>query len=240
MNGPRFNQRNLQHALALLCKFGGSDLFITFTANPAWREVQDTLLPNQSVHKCPDLVARVFHQKLESLLDDIMNKNIFGEALSYVYTVEYQKCGLPHVHLLLFLDRMSCLSTPESIDQLISTELPDEETHPRLFALVKQFMIHGPCGPGLVSSCMDDHGFCTKIFPKPFRERTEITGDSFVLARHRDDGCFIRIGNNFVDNRSVVSYCLYLTLRYEAHINVECTAGFHAVKYVYKVCFSSS
>jgi hypothetical protein len=38
-----------------------------------------------------------------------------------------------------------------------------------------------------------------------------------------------------MDNRSVISYCPYLTLRYEAHINVECTAGFHAIKYIYKV-----
>ena len=49
------------------------------------------------------------------------------------------------------------------------------------------------------------------------------------LVRYRN------IGPHFVDNRSVVSYCPYLTLHYNAHINVECTSGFHAVKYIYKV-----
>jgi hypothetical protein len=59
-SSPRFMQRNLQNALALLCKFGGSDLFVTFTANPAWREVQEALLPHQAAHERPDLIARVF------------------------------------------------------------------------------------------------------------------------------------------------------------------------------------
>ena len=111
-SGPRFMQRNLQNALALLRKFGGSDLFITFTANAAWREVQEALLPNQSTHDRSDLIARVFHLKFESLLDDIMKRDIFGKAIGYVYTVEYQKRGLPHTHLIVFLHRSARLSTP--------------------------------------------------------------------------------------------------------------------------------
>ena len=234
-SGPRFMQRNLQNALALLRKFGGSDLFITFTANSGWREVQEALLPSQTASDRPDLVARVFHLKFESLLDDITKQGIFGEALGFVYTVEYQKRGLPHTHLIVFLARAARLSTPEAVDKYISTELPDAMTHQRLFDLVKQFMIHGPCGPGTSSPCMDGRNQCSKRFPKSFRANTEITGDSFVHTRRRDDGRFIRVGNHYVDNRSVISYCPYLTLRYEAHINVECTAGFHAVKYIYKV-----
>ncbi|KAH9015617.1 hypothetical protein EDB84DRAFT_1232573, partial [Lactarius hengduanensis] len=40
-----------------------------------------------------------------------------------------------------------------------------------------------------------------------------------------------------VDNRSVISHSPYLLLKYNAHINVECTAGFHAVKYIYKYVY---
>ena len=192
------------------------------------------MLPGQSTTQRPDLVARVFHLKFESLLDEIMKKDIFGEAVAYAFTVEYQKRGLPHVHLVLFLARSSRLSTPEAVDKYISTEIPDEHDQPRLFNLIKQFMIHGPCGPGISSPCMNNNK-CTKLFPKPFRARTEITGDSLVHTRRRDDGRFIRVGAHYVDNRSVVSYSPYLTLRYEAPINVECTSGFHAVKYIYKV-----
>jgi hypothetical protein len=234
-SGPRFMQKNLQNALALLRKFGGSDLFITFTANPNWREVREALLPHQTPQDRPDIVARVFKLKFESLLHDIMQKAIFGKAEGYVYTVEYQKRGLPHTHLIVFLDRSARLSTPEAVDNVICTEFPDEAVSPQLFAIVKHFMVHGPCGPGHTSPCMDDKGKCTKHFPKSFREYTEITGDSYVQTRRRDTGRFITIGNACVDNRSVVSYSPYLLLRYETHINVECTAGFHAVKYIYKV-----
>ena len=152
-------------------------------------------------------------------------------------TVEYQKHGLPHIHLLLFLDCLSHLSTPETINKVISTKIPDEAAQPWLFTLIKQFMIHGLCSPRLVSPCMDEHVLCTKNFPKPFQECTEITDDSFVLTHWHDNRHFIQVGNEFVDNHFVVSYCPYLTLHYQAHINTECTAGFHAIKYVYKVMF---
>ena len=228
-------QWNLQNALTLLHKFGRSDLFITFTANASWCEVQDMLLPNQSAHECPNLITCVFHLKFESPLDDIMKKNIFSQAIGYIYTVKYQKCGLPHTHLIIFLNCSSQLATPEAVDKYISTEIPDENTHPWLFNLVKQFMVHSPCGPGLSSPCMDYHNQCMKNFPKPYLTNTKITRVSYMHTWHHDDGHFIRLGNHFVNNWYIVLYSPYLTLCYEAHINVECTAGFHAVKYIYKV-----
>jgi hypothetical protein len=123
-SGPRFIQKCLQDALALLRIYGGSDLFITFTANPAWPEITEALLPGQSANDRPDIIARMFHLKVALLLNDIMNKAAFGEALAYVYTVEYQKRGLPHIHLIVFLHPDSHLSTPERVDRFISTEFP--------------------------------------------------------------------------------------------------------------------
>jgi hypothetical protein len=127
---PRFMQQNLQNTLALLHKFGGSDLFITFTANPHWKEVEEALLPNQAPCERPDIIARVFQLKFSSLLEEIMWKNVFRNTVGYVYTIEYQKHGLPHAHLIVFLDRLSCLLSPQAVDRYISTEFPDEETQP--------------------------------------------------------------------------------------------------------------
>jgi hypothetical protein len=87
----------------LLRIYKSSDLFITFTANPAWLEVTEALLPGQFATNRPDIVACIFHLKVASLLDDIMNKEAFGEALAYVYTVEYQKRSVRHIHLIVFL-----------------------------------------------------------------------------------------------------------------------------------------
>ncbi len=41
------------------------------TANPNWPEIKDALFPGQSANERPDLVARVFHAKLTSLIKEI-------------------------------------------------------------------------------------------------------------------------------------------------------------------------
>ena len=234
-SGPRFMQRKLQDALALLRIFKGSDLFITFTANPAWREIQEALLPGQKACDRPDIVARVFHLKVLALLDDIMKRHVFGEAVAHVYTLEYQKRGLPHIHLIVFLHPDARLSTPERVDALISTEFPDESEQPELLELVKTHMVHGPCGPSNYSPCLDDKNECTRKFPRPFQDETDISGDAYAKTRRRNTGKTFCVRNTVVDNRNVVSYSPYLLSRYHAHINVECTSGFNAIKYIYKV-----
>ena len=56
----------------------------------------------------------------------------------------------------------------ELIDSVVSAEIPDEEMYPELYQLVKQHMIHGPCGyQNLNSPCMNkDKSKCTKKFSK--------------------------------------------------------------------------
>jgi hypothetical protein len=184
-------------------------------------------------------VARVFHLKVASLLDDIMEHGAFGEALAYVYTVEYQKRGLPHIHLVVFLHPNARLSTPERVDRFISTEFPDENVQPDLHDIIKTHMVHGPCGVAHYSPCLNHKNECSKGFPKPFQQETEISGVSYVKTRRRDTGISVNVRNTAVDNRSIVSYSPFLSKRYKAHINVECTTGFNAIKYLYKVCWLS-
>ena len=57
--GTRYMQQLCQDALAINRYFGGGDLFITMTANPAWPEIKDALLYNQTAAKHPDLIIRV-------------------------------------------------------------------------------------------------------------------------------------------------------------------------------------
>ena len=234
-SGPHFIQKCLQDALALLRIYNGSDLFITFTANPAWPEITENLLPGQSTNNRPDIVARVFHLKVTSLLDNIMNRSIFGDAVAYVYTVKYQKWGLPHIHLIIFLHPAAHLSTPERVDQYISTEFPDEHDDPELHNLVKTHMTHGPCGVAHYPPCLNDRNKCSKGFPKPFQEETEISGVLYVKTRRRDTGISINVRGATLKNGNIVSYLPILLQRYQAHINVECTTGFNAIKYIYKV-----
>ena len=94
----------------------------------------------------PDLVMCVFDMKKKALIKDIYKKGVFGQAVAYVYTIEFQKRGLPHMHLLIFLERGLKMLTPEDIDTAISAWWPDPETELKLFDMVKKCMVHGPCG----------------------------------------------------------------------------------------------
>jgi len=63
-----------------------------------------------------------------------------------MHTIEFQKRGLPRVHLLLFLHPNNKYPTSYEIDQIILEEIPSKEDDPELYILVQNHMIHGPCG----------------------------------------------------------------------------------------------
>ena len=94
----------------------------------------------------PNIVAKVFNQKVKILLEDVNKKSIFGKYIAYTYVIEFQKRGLPHMHMLLFIVKDNKVSNVDCVYTIISSEIPDEVRYPRLFSIVKQFMIHGPWG----------------------------------------------------------------------------------------------
>ena len=62
------------HDAMAICKFYGHlDLFITFTCNPLWPEIQHMLdyISGQRPNNRPDIISRVFKVKLTHLIDDI-------------------------------------------------------------------------------------------------------------------------------------------------------------------------
>ena len=61
-------------AMAVVRELGKPSYFITMTCNPKWKEIVDNLPNGLKAHQCPDLVARVFKMKLDSLLDDLRKK----------------------------------------------------------------------------------------------------------------------------------------------------------------------
>lgn len=63
-----------------------------------------------------------------------------------IYNVEFQKRGLPHAHILLFLHPDNKISSAEDIDKIISAEIPDSTESPELYEIIGDCMMHGPCG----------------------------------------------------------------------------------------------
>ena len=84
--GYRYMQQNFQDSLAVCKEYGHLDLFITFTCNPKWDEIQDAVRSSGSHDASvrPDLVARGFKMKLDAMISDFTNKNVLGRVLAGV------------------------------------------------------------------------------------------------------------------------------------------------------------
>ncbi|VDN19339.1 unnamed protein product [Cylicostephanus goldi] len=240
---------NLYHnAMAVAQRVGKPDLFITFTGNQDWPEIRENLVTKfDSWITDPLLCVRVFRLRLQSLIKEIIDKKMFGEVVALQYSVEFQKRGMPHAHILVTLKEK--LNTPDKIDAWISAELPqypsrddsDAAEKLQLFQLVTRFMVHRPCKTRPDFACrVKDPAFCDKHFPKPFREYTELTDDGYPLYRRRDNGRTAPVGRtkmNYVSNADVIPYNAYLLRKYMCHVNVECCCSITAFKYIYKYIY---
>nr|XP_027192716.1 uncharacterized protein LOC113787761 [Cicer arietinum] len=91
--GPRYRVQNYQDAMAICRYVGYPDLFLTFTCNPKWPEIQFFLetVEGQKSDDRPDIISRVFPIKLWELINHIKRQQIFGKVTAVVYTVEFQK-----------------------------------------------------------------------------------------------------------------------------------------------------
>ena len=237
VGSPRYMKKNYLDAMAIVRHFGKPSLFITMTTNPNWREIQENLLPGQVANDRPDLVARVFELKKKALLNDLFNVGIFGRAIARAWVVEWQKRGLPHVHILVILDPIARPLTTQDIDEICSAELPDPAVSQNLYNTVTNCMLHGPCD----QRCIRD-GKCKSGYPKRFREQSSSPDDAYPDYRRRENG---RTHTDPVtgftrDNRNVVPHNPYLSAKFDAHINVEIASSISAVKYLFKYVFKGN
>ncbi|KAK9050800.1 hypothetical protein SSX86_030230 [Deinandra increscens subsp. villosa] len=238
VGGPRYMIQQYQDAMAVCRWAGPPDLFITMTCNPRWPEIDrhvSRTTPGQSSCNRPEAVARVFKIKLDELLRDLRKKNHFGRAKAVIYTIEFQKRGLPHCHILLFLHADDKITTPDQIDRFISADLPSEVDDPAGYAAVVSHMIHGPCGDlNKKSPCMSN-GSCTKKYPKNPCERTYINDEGWPQYKRPSNSRVVRNGSDNIkpDNRYVIPHNRDLLVKYRCHINVEwCNQGM-LVKYLF-------
>lgn len=146
VDSPRYMNQHFQDAIAVARHYHGFDLFVTFTCNAQWPEIKQAVLEHQSAANCPDITVRIFNMYKNTLVDSLTKDDIFGTARAYIYTIEFQKRGLPHMHLLLSLSPQFRPMTAEQVDTIIRATWPDPHREPHLFDIVKRRMVHGPCG----------------------------------------------------------------------------------------------
>ena len=232
---PRNMKEKYSDAMALVSTFGKPDLFITFTTNPHWKEIEENLYEGQNYSDRPDLVARVFNLKLKELMTDLMKREIFGKTIAHCYAIEFQKRGLPHAHVLIILTQ-ECKIHPDDYDNIVCAEIPDINTEPELYEIVSNCMIHGPCGKDTNATCMED-GICSKDFPKNFVCETQVSLSGYPQYRRRNDGRFVMRKGKSLDNRNVIPYNKHLSKKYKCHVNVEICASFKSIKYLFKYVY---
>ena len=113
--------------------------------------------------------------------------NVFISCLILMF--HFNIAGLPHVHMVLWLDPKDAPKKPEDVDRFTCSEIPDPKTSPRLHKLVTQNMIHGPC-KGIIPSgstgppCFKG-GECEKNFPKDHCNHTSFGEHVQPLYRRR-------------------------------------------------------
>jgi hypothetical protein len=100
-----------------------------------------------------------------------------------LYTVEFQKHGLPHGHILFWVSIDTSEPSPQFIDSFITVEIPDPAVDPLAYALVAEDMVHGLCGRyNPKCSCMKDEK-CSKNYPKEFSDTTIVDENGVVVDK---------------------------------------------------------
>ncbi|KAJ6957546.1 hypothetical protein NC653_039492 [Populus alba x Populus x berolinensis] len=204
---PRYMINNYQDAMAICRAYRNPDLFITFTCNVNWPEIRRELTKDR-IYKHedkPDIITRVFRSKVIDMLAFIKSGKPFGQIIADVCAIEFQKRGLPHTHILIWLHSNFKCRTPEDVDSIVSAEIPDKLTDPKCYEIVSRFMMYGPCG-----------------LANPKSQRRDLK-DNFVIKNGIQ-----------LNNRYVVPYNRELLLRYNAHINIEICCQSMLIKYLFK------
>ncbi|XP_019166702.1 PREDICTED: uncharacterized protein LOC109162455 [Ipomoea nil] len=193
-----------------ICRWiGYPDLFITFTCNPKWPEVQRFLNDRSlKAEDRPDIICRLFKMKLDSLIADCRKKQLFGSVAG--------------------------VSEVGALDKIISAEIPDANMDVEYYKAVEEFMMHGPCGKARLNSPCMVKGRCSKHFPMRFLECSTFDDDGYPLYRRRENGRAITKNGIVLDNRYVVPHNRHLLLKYKAHINVEWCNQSRSIKYLFK------
>eukprot|EP00889_Picochlorum_renovo_P006318 jgi/Picre1/33348/NNA_008672.t1 len=208
---------------ALARAFGNPSLFITMTCNPNWPEIQREIRHGQAAQDRPDIVSRVFHAKLRQLKDDLIKGKVFGEAKALTYRVEYQKRGLPHVHMLLWLEDQAITTTGEGIEKVSRAWIPDEKVLEGWQVL--QRLPDGVQGRDDGSERQRPWGY--PIYRRPNNTR--------VVEKKLENGDTVKL-----DNRYVVPYNMYLLKRYNCHLNVMVCSGIEGIKYMFKYVYKEA
>ncbi|CAN0898468.1 ATP-dependent DNA helicase PIF1 [Linum grandiflorum] len=171
---------------------------------------------------------------MQQLYHDAMAVTHYYNNPDLFITFEFQKRGLPHVHIILWLQDIYKPTTPAKVDHIISAELPDPQHDPVGYDAVTKFMLHGPCGDTHPTCPCMKNNKCSKYFPKPYASETTFDEHGHVTYRRRATAISAVKSGATLDNAFVVPYNRNLLVKYQAHMNVEICHKGQLIKYLFK------
>ena len=111
---------------------------------------------------------RSLSKKKKALLK-LIDNGFFSTTVAHIYTIEFQKRGLSHIHLLIFFHPQYRIWDSHHINSMISAQLPDPQLQPLLYAKVTKYMLHCPCDVDNSQAKYIINGKYSKCFPKKYR-----------------------------------------------------------------------
>ena len=148
----------------------------------------------------PVMVAKHFQYRVETFFRDVLltNANPIGKIVYYVLRIEFQIRGSPHLHALIWTSDCPELTNDTKdayiyyIDRHVQAYLPDKETDPELYDLVKTYQTHNhskTCRKYKNVTCRFNFGqFFTDrtIVAEPLAEDMDDEIKSNILTRRKE------------------------------------------------------
>ena len=229
MGSKRWATEQIADSLTIAAESGNPTFFVTMMCNSDWPEIKARLRAGQDFSDIPADVVCVFKQKL-TLLEQTLKTMFFhaGEVKYMIHSIEFQKRGLPHAHILCKFEH-DCID-PRDIDSIVSAEMPSDPDDKQL---IKNLMLHHHPSPDSPRSqycqCIrDGRHICRFGYPQPLQQNTTIDAEGRVHYRRRKPG-----------DEWVVPHCLRLIQIFKCHINLEVVNPSHLFQYIFKYIHKS-
>ena len=201
---PAYCKKLLSDLLAMIRQLGSFTFFLTLSAaDLRWPETISVIASQYNVtlteedvknmsweERChwirrnPVTAARQFDYRVQLFVRHILGSGVIGEIDDYLYRVEFQKRGSPHIHMVIWIKDApkyasdSDREIAEFVDTHISCSLPDENDELREKVNEVQRHVHS-------NACKKKGKTCRFSFPRPPSFRTIVCRGSSENASEK-------------------------------------------------------
>jgi len=112
----------------------------------------------------------------------IAKQFVFRDTRYWMHSIEWQKRGLPHAHILIWLAKKILL---DQVNDIICSHIHNPETDSALHGIVIMNMIRGLCCIVNNQSSRMVNGKCSKRYPQKLTVETISGNDGYPLYKRR-------------------------------------------------------